>query len=298
MNEEQIFLPEKFDCPTLISFSGGRTSGYMLYKILESYDGVLPDDVHVTYANTGKEMPETLDFINDCAVNWNVNVRWLELDIHDERPIYRTKEVTYETASRNGEPFEALIKRKKMLPNVVARLCTIHMKIDVMNRFMRSHGYKEWANVIGLRYDEPKRVAKQRKQNDSGKNKWTSLVPLYDNKVMVEDVALFWENNEFDLGLPNHSGKTLAGNCDLCFLKGTRTLIKLIKEKPELADWWIEQEQKIEKLNKGTEYENKKVSTDKFNRSRSYTDLVELARLDAKQISMFEDDARSCFCHD
>ena len=298
MNEEQIFLPEKFDCPTLISFSGGRTSGYMLYKILESYDGVLPDDVHVTFANTGKEMPETLDFINDCAVNWNVNVRWLELDIHDERPIYRTKEVTYETASRNGEPFEALIKRKKMLPNVVARLCTIHMKIDVMNRFMRSHGYKEWANVIGLRYDEPKRVAKQRKQNDSGKNKWTSLVPLYDNKVMVEDVALFWENNEFDLGLPNHSGKTLAGNCDLCFLKGTRTLIKLIKEKPELADWWIEQEQKIEKLNKGTEYENKKVSTATFNKSRSYTDLVELARLDAKQISMFEDDARSCFCHD
>ena len=298
MNEEQIFLPEKFDCPTLISFSGGRTSGYMLYKILESYDGVLPDDVHVTFANTGKEMPETLDFINDCAVNWNVNVRWLELDIHDERPIYRTKEVTYETASRNGEPFEALIKRKKMLPNVVARLCTIHMKIDVMNRFMRSHGYKEWANVIGLRYDEPKRVAKQRKQNDSGKNKWTSLVPLYDNKVMVEDVARFWENNEFDLDLPNHSGKTLAGNCDLCFLKGTRTLIKLIKEKPELADWWIEQEQKIEKLNKGTEYENKKVSTDKFNRSRSYTDLVELARLDAKQISMFEDDGRSCFCHD
>ena len=297
-NEEQIFLPEKFDCPTLISFSGGRTSGYMLYKILESYDGVLPDDVHVTFANTGKEMPETLDFINDCAVNWNVNVRWLELDIHDERPIYRTKEVTYETASRNGEPFEALIKRKKMLPNVVARLCTIHMKIDVMNRFMRSHGYKEWANVIGLRYDEPKRVAKQRKQNDSGKNKWTSLVPLYDNKVMVEDVALFWENNEFDLGLPNHSGKTLAGNCDLCFLKGTRTLIKLIKEKPELADWWIEQEQKIEKLNKGTEYENKKVSTAPFNKSRSYTDLVELARLDAKQISMFEDDARSCFCHD
>ena len=289
MNEEQIFLPEKFDCPTLISFSGGRTSGYMLYKILESYDGVLPDDVHVTFANTGKEMPETLDFINDCAVNWNVNVRWLELDIHDERPIYRTKEVTYETASRNGEPFAALIRRKKMLPNVMMRICTQELKINVMKRFMRAKGYKEWANVIGLRYDEPKRVAKQRKQNDSGKNKWTSLVPLYDNKVMVEDVALFWEKNEFDLKLPNHSGKTLAGNCDLCFLKGTRTLIKLIKEKPELADWWIEQEQKISKPDED-------IAT--FNKSRSYTDLVELAKFDSLQTSLFEDDARSCFCHD
>ena len=296
MNEEQIFLPEKFDCPTLISFSGGRTSAYMLYKILESYNWKLPDDVHVTFANTGKEMPQTLDFINDCAVNWNVKVHWLEVDIHDERPIYRTKEVTYETASRNGEPFEALINRKKMLPNVAIRLCTMLLKIDVMNRFMRVKGYKEWANVVGLRYDEPSRVAKQRKQNDSGKNKWTSLVPLYDNKVMVEDVGNFWANNDFDLMLPNNHGKTLAGNCDLCFLKGTRTLITLIKEKPELADWWIGQEEKRKRLSENEV--GKSVSVSQFNRTRSYKDLVEMARLDAKQISLFDDDARSCFCHD
>ena len=295
-NEEQIFLPEKFDCPTLISFSGGRTSAYMLYKILESYNWKLPDDVHVTFANTGKEMPQTLDFIHACETNWNVKVHWLEIDIHDERPIYRTKEVTYETASRNGGPFEALINRKKMLPNVAIRLCTMLLKIDVMNRFMRVKGYKEWANVVGLRYDEPSRVAKQRKQNDSGKNKWTSLVPLYDNKVMVEDVGNFWANNDFDLMLPNNQGKTLAGNCDLCFLKGTRTLITLIKEKPELADWWIEQEEKRKRLSENEV--GKSVSVSQFNRTRSYKDLVEMARLDAKQIEMFDDDARSCFCHD
>ena len=170
------------------------------------------------------------------------------------------------------------------------------LKIDVMNRFMRVKGYKEWANVIGLRYDEPKRVANQRKQNDSGKNKWTSLVPLYDNKVMVEDVGNFWRNNDFDLMLPNNHGKTLAGNCDLCFLKGTRTLITLIKEKPELADWWIEQEDKRKRLSE--KEVGKSVSVSQFNRTRSYKDLVEMARLDAKQIKMFDDDTRSCFCHD
>ena len=307
MNEEQIFLPEKFNCPTLISFSGGRTSGYMLYKILESYDGVLPDDVHVTFANTGKEMPETLDFINDCAVHWNVNVRWLELDIHDERPIYRTKEVTYETASRNGEPFEAIIKKREVLPAAMRRMCTQEMKVNVMNRFMRQQGYKEWANVVGLRYDEPSRVARQRKQNEIGKNKWTSLVPLYDNKVMVEDVARFWESNDFDLNLPNHNGKTLAGNCDLCFLKGTKTLIKIIQEKPELADWWIKQEDEIKKRpayrtlskkNKGTVNEGKENMLNRFRDKETYKDLVEMAKLDAKQVELFDDDARSCFCHD
>ena len=288
-NEEQMFLPERFGCPALISFSGGRTSGYMLYKILESYDGVLPDDVHVTFANTGKEMPETLDFINDCAVNWNVNVRWLELDIQEERPIYRTKEVNYETASRNGEPFADLIKRKSMLPNVMMRICTQELKMNVMKRYMVEKDYKEWANVVGLRYDEPKRVAKQRKQNESGKNKWQSLVPLYDNKIMVEDVGNFWASNDFDLRLPNHNGKTHAGNCDLCFLKGTRTLINIIREKPELADWWIEQEQNIQKL-------DSLAAT--FKKDIDYKGLVELAKLDATQVEMFDDDSRSCFCHD
>ena len=296
--EEQIFMPNKFDCPTLISFSGGRTSGYMLYKILESYGGELPDDVHVTFANTGKEMPQTLDFIHDCETNWNVRVHWLELDIHEERPIYRTKEVTYETASRNGEPFEALIYRKKMLPNPTMRLCTAELKINVMKRFMQEKGYKEWANVIGLRYDEPRRVAQQKRQNDLGKNKWESLVPLYDNKVMVEDVGKFWTNNNFDLNLPNHNGKTLAGNCDLCYLKGTQTLINIIREKPELADWWIEQEQKIAKLNKGTKYEGKSISTGTFRKDRDYIELVDWAEQADKQTEMFDDDSRSCFCHD
>ena len=31
--------------PALISFSGGRTSGYMLNHILEAHGGRLPDDV-------------------------------------------------------------------------------------------------------------------------------------------------------------------------------------------------------------------------------------------------------------
>ena len=58
--------------PGLLSFSGGRTSGFMLREVLNYYNDKLPDDIYVVFANTGKEMNETLDFVRDCSVNWNV----------------------------------------------------------------------------------------------------------------------------------------------------------------------------------------------------------------------------------
>jgi len=32
------------------------------------------------------------------------------------------------------------------------------------------------------------------------------------------------------------------GNCDLCFLKGASTISGIMAMRPELADWWIDQE--------------------------------------------------------
>lgn len=64
--------------PPVISFSGGRTSGYMLWRTLQAHGGTLPDDVVVCFANTGREMPATLDFVNDCAAHFGVHVHWLE----------------------------------------------------------------------------------------------------------------------------------------------------------------------------------------------------------------------------
>tara|TARA_R100001460_G_scaffold31028_2_gene61229 strand:- start:189 stop:1031 length:843 start_codon:yes stop_codon:yes gene_type:complete len=275
--------PYKIEGPALISFSGGRTSGYMLKKIIDAHEGQLPEDVYVVFANTGKEMPQTLDFVDECSDKWNCKIHWLELEIAEERPIYRTKEVTYKTASRNGEPFEALIKRRKMLPNPVMRMCTQELKMNVMKRFMKQKNFTDWTNVVGLRYDEPNRVAKQNRQNDSDKNAWDSICPLYQDKVTIKEVLEFWDKSNFDLKLTSQNGQTTAGNCDLCYLKGTKTLTTIIKEKPELADWWIAQEKNIDAT---------------FRKNGSYINLVDLAKLEERQIELFDDDSRSCFCHD
>ena len=253
----------------------------MLWKILQAYNGKLPEDIWVVFANTGKEAPETLDFIKDVSDKWGVHINWLELSIHEERPIWRTKQVTYETASRNGEPFDMLIKKQPFLPNPSMRFCTSELKINVMKRMMQLVGYKEWFNVVGLRYDEPRRVANIRNQTG---NKWTSIAPMADAKHTIEDVIEFWKKQNFDLGLNAYGGKAPAGNCDLCFLKGMDTTIKILRERPELADWWIAKEKEVGAT---------------FRKDRpSYIELLDISKQPKEQSLFDDDDQMTCFCHD
>ena len=79
----------------------------MLYRVLDAYDGKLPDHFQVCFSNTGKEMPETLDFVRDCEKKWDVPITWLEYDgrtkVEDEdKHTYHYKVVDYATAARNG----------------------------------------------------------------------------------------------------------------------------------------------------------------------------------------------------
>jgi 3'-phosphoadenosine 5'-phosphosulfate sulfotransferase (PAPS reductase)/FAD synthetase len=115
--------PYRIEAPALISFSGGRTSGFMLRCILEAFGGRLPEGIVAVFANTGKEMPQTLDFARDCSSAWNVDIVWLEYAPEGEKQ-RKFRVVDHGSASRNGEPYEALLRERKYLPNPVSRFCT------------------------------------------------------------------------------------------------------------------------------------------------------------------------------
>jgi 3'-phosphoadenosine 5'-phosphosulfate sulfotransferase (PAPS reductase)/FAD synthetase len=221
--------------PALISFSGGRTSGYMLRMILDAHSGKLPDDVHVTFANTGKEREETLRFVHECGSRWGVYVNWLERDGKDA-----FQAVGFNSASRSGEPFAALIAEQGYLPNVANPWCSIALKQRVARQFARTvFGDGRYFSVVGLRYDERGRRDNALSRAFKKKDSWTPLCPLYTARVTQKDVRAWWRKQDFDLGLHG-----FEGNCDGCFQKSAR-LYEVERYSPGSLDWWIEQERLV-----------------------------------------------------
>lgn len=277
--------PFKIDGPTCISFSGGRTSAYMLWRVLEA-NGGLPDEAHVLFANTGKEDEATLAFVQECSERWGVSIAWVEYRDDDEQPV---AVVDFNTASREGEPFAALMRKRRLLPNPMTRFCTQELKIRPMARHLRSLGFEgtmdalENFSWIGIRADEPRRAAKIPDK---------SRIPLWAAGASAQDVGAFWLGQPFDLRLPNMNGKTMHGNCDLCFLKPAAQVQSLIAEKPERAIWWARMEQDIPALGRTVG------AGSVFRMDRpSYARMAQIA---ASQRTVFDPDeeAIACFCGD
>lgn len=292
--------------PASICFSGGRTSGKMLFEILAAFGGQLPPDVHVAFENTGMERLETLEFIHEVETRWNVPVIWLEYNdifdvedyrkadgtLADRRRKYTAKDlrdpakrgfkiVTYETASRKGEPYDAMLRyyaefratckgELPILPTVPSRMCTTHLKIKTNTRWMMSMGYDYFDAVQGIRFDEPRRWAKMMAQNQKGNERYTNVLPLYDAGVTKADVFNFWQTQPFDLHL---DAESYAGNCNFCFLKGTDKLVNLMRLRfletdgviPPDIQWWIDKESEAGMS---------------FRQDRTYSGLVQIAQAD------------------
>jgi len=244
----------------VINFSGGRTSAYMTKRLIDE-----GGDYLVTFQNTGKELPQTLDFINECDIRWNLNILWLEY-----RYANKFEVVDYKRASRDGRPFEELIKHyKHFLPNQLMRYCTHEMKIKTLKRYLKSIGQKYYTTFNGIRYDEPRRW-----QKIKGTDMDIEL-PLVKWKTTKADVFDWWAKQDFDLKVNEP-----YGNCDCCFLKGKGKLATIAKEKPELFDWWIAQEE----LSKAT-----------FKKGIQYKQIKDKAQA---QLGLWDDDPSfECFCN-
>jgi 3'-phosphoadenosine 5'-phosphosulfate sulfotransferase (PAPS reductase)/FAD synthetase len=209
----------------VIAFSGGRTSGYMTKYLVDNYSHKY--NFIIIFANTGQEHEETLKFINNCDKHFNFNTIWVEAVVHHGlRKANSHKIVTYETASRNGEPFEEIIK-KHGIPNQAFPMCTRELKLSPINSYLRSINLKpkDYSTAIGIRADETRRVRK-----DATKVK--IIYPLVEQDITKEDVIEWWKTQKFDLNIEEHQG-----NCKWCWKKSTKKHFINLKENPDWYDF-------------------------------------------------------------
>jgi 3'-phosphoadenosine 5'-phosphosulfate sulfotransferase (PAPS reductase)/FAD synthetase len=225
----------------LISFSGGRTSGYMTKKLIDEYSNEY--DIKVVFANTGFENEETLEFVFMCDSVFNFGTVWLEAVTNPEkRQGTRHKEVTYFTASRNGEPFEQMIQ-KYGLSNIQSPHCTRELKLRPIDSYVKSIGWDKWDydTAIGIRTDEIRRV-----RDDKTRSIVYPLVDWFPSDK--QDVLDWWEDQQFDLRLQEHQG-----NCKTCWKKSFKKLIQLHNEKPEQFDFFERMERQYGRV--GAEFD-------------------------------------------
>jgi hypothetical protein len=97
-----------------------------------------------------------------------------------------------------------------------------------------------WTNIVGIRFDEPKRW---RKINRQPPERWEVDLPLVDDEITVDHVRAFWREQSFDLGIRGD----WEGNCDACHLKMPWKVAQVFRDHPQRAARWLERERRVGK---------------------------------------------------
>lgn len=217
----------------LISFSGGETSAFMTYHILNVWPHDY-DDITIVFANTGQENEATLDFVNKCDKILGFNTVWVEAEVHyGKRKAPTARVVDFDTASRDGRPFEDIIK-KHGVPNQAFPHCTRELKLAPIYSYLASIGWRKGSYdiAIGIRADEIDRMSVSASRN-------RIVYPCIKRKVTKPIINSWWHRMPFRLDL-----KGYQGNCKWCWKKSDRKLMTIMLENPEVFDFPAEMEQK------------------------------------------------------
>ena len=161
---EQAHRPEHYslryrakahkDLPHIVKFSGGRSSGMLLFALLENR--LLDQDRGdvIVFNNTASEHPGTYRFARDCkeaSSSYGIPFFWVEFQTYEDSrngewtrlPSYRLVNEEPKSAENlngfhwRGEVFEELLSWSGYVPNQFSRICTKNMKLEVTRMFLK-----------------------------------------------------------------------------------------------------------------------------------------------------------------
>ena len=214
-----------------VSFSGGRTSAYMCWWLIENMSHKY--NFIFVFANTGIEHEETLRFVDRCDKWMNLNLVWLESVVHEEfGKASSHKVVNFETACRTGRIFEDMIKVYG-IPNKSYPHCNRELKLHPIYTYKESLGFLRYhKTAVGIRVDEIDRMS----EVAMGRGVIYPLISM--NATTKEEVRHWWKEQPLDLGIPEH-----YGNCVTCWKKSDRKLMTIAKHEPQRFEFFRNMEE-------------------------------------------------------
>ena len=272
-------------------YSESNQAGYRwrgeVFEELVSHQGFLPNR-HTRICTTHLKLRATNEFLAEwfagkAATEWRGH-------FHPEAQMTDEAVITRHRRSR-GKLDDAELLRKKAylrsrppaLPEqnfadfsrVFARRMTNETFAETGNpEFapMTGENATEYVSLIGLRADEPRRVARVMSRNylGSGNPERTKramtdgeivCTPLADAGVGNDDVITFWEDRDWNLALPPEGN---LSNCVFCFMKGTGTIASVRRDvaaadavlpealrsepnTPSDIRWWVDLEERYQR---------------------------------------------------
>lgn len=229
------------DQPTVAGISGGETSAKMA--------ALCSARIVLSFQNTGREHKRTYSFVGELEEALGRVIIPLEFrppKRKGDRPCKsRVDIVPLHKADRTGAPFEMLMEtlnafraakgKGPIAPWWRSRICTTYMKTRTARNFVNARGWTSWNEFVGLRADEPARVAKLRVGVPRRIGRYA---PLSDAGITKADVRAFWDAQSFKLDLD-----PILGNCTGCFLKDQADLSRALAQPETDAQWWIRMEE-------------------------------------------------------
>ena len=142
------------DLPHVVKFSGGRSSGMLLFTLLTN--GLLNPDRGdaIVFNNTASEHPDTYRFARNCreaAKQYQIPFFWVEFQTYEDvrdgewtrLPTYRLVNDQPRSSDNadgfhwRGEVFEELLSWSGYVPNQFTRICTQRMKLEATRMFLK-----------------------------------------------------------------------------------------------------------------------------------------------------------------
>lgn len=221
----------------IVSFSGGRTSAYLVYlmeqkRINEGWD------VEYIFMDTGGEHEATYKFVRDVINHFNINLTCLRSVVDPELG----NGIRHEVVNPNDLKFDlSIFKRlvKKHGNFTVGRpYCTARLKTLVYEHFCdKTFGRNNYQTWIGIRADEPRRLPKKVDENTTLHHKKKSelryLAEISD--WGKEEIIDWWSDQDFDLEI---AGDQHLGNCIFCVKKSAIKIALAERDEPEKYRKW------------------------------------------------------------